>query len=563
MALRPDLTTLQQALDNVTDNDSSALIPFINAINDFPNNDRATAATLLRSIFWTEKSSNTYDFTDRFKLLTATHLSIIIQKLGDQKIQNFIFIDNNKIILEHYPINDLIQLLGAFYSDRFAHFVFNQFKGNFLKSHLSFRVKYLQTVSVKAIIMILKTGGVGKSLSNDELIIITIKMKKYLISNRSTIEVTDNTWLDCQSISPEIIQLMIGNDKNIKTLTIQHLQSILNNDLIVNMNQAKLIINELLLRQQKSILGSIGNGKGQIDIKQQLHCDKLIGILSTDNFACFQQPIQKNNNTQMINTRVLLDGPMVIIPMNKKHKQDCINYSVLVQIQDLNPLFNQQNTNINNRNTQPKGSIFVILLQQIPNNYEVVLSVSNSYNNEQIKDLNIGMNNVNPVCIIPWPLPKIGRAVSFRLHCTLRATQRDVNRVRYGIGALAVTEQKDKDDNKNDNNSSGNLWQMTGNKMVMCIYSGLRRNGNNNNIGFMGGQQQNNDNSNRLPWINVMIYNKMTFGDMIDAATAQLGLPAPHKEKDEQKQQQQQQQQGGGFDMFGGQSQQNKMCYIV
>ena len=62
-------------------------MPFIKALDKFLSNDQATARTLLQTLFWTEKS-NTYDFTNKFKLLTAENLSIVIKKLGDKKLKN-------------------------------------------------------------------------------------------------------------------------------------------------------------------------------------------------------------------------------------------------------------------------------------------------------------------------------------------------------------------------------------------------------------------------------------------------------------------------------------------
>ncbi len=40
-----------------------------------------------------------------------------------------------------------------------------------------------------------------------------------------------------------------------------------------------------------------------------------------------------------------------------------------------------------------------------------------------------------------------------------------------------------------------------------------------------------------LPWVNVMAHKKMSFANMIDSATAPLGLAPPLKDGDDQKQQ--------------------------
>ena len=532
-SFKPDLNSLQNTI-NTSGDDITPLIPFIESLDKFAVNDKQTAMTLLQTVFWSEQSNN-YIFTDKFKLLQAQHLSIIIKQIGNKKIEDYIFEEHNKELLSHYPLNpDLLSLLSAHYSDRFANFVFNQFRG-FLKSPLSARISYFKIISVKAIIMILKNGGIGKSLSCDELIIICIKMKKYLIENKNQFDVNDNSWLDSQSILPEVIQLILGsNGDHIKSLTTNNIQTIIDNDLIINIKQSHNIINELLQRQRKLITSSSSNGILCNNISTN-NFDKLIGMVSTDNFANFQQSISNTMNQT-------LDGPLVIMPImtkNEQKVQDKIDYSCLVQIQDLNPLFNQ-NTNINNiRQQQPKGAIFVILLHKIPKDYEIVLSVANSFNNLESKDLCLGMNNTNPICSIPWPLPKIGRAVSFVLRATLQKSQQQIQRISYGIGNLLsnndnISQSEQKQDNDNNNNNNNSLWNITGNKIIMMIYSGKRS--NNNGFG------QNNVSSNRLSWINCIIQNNnMTFYDLLDSATAQLGLPSPTKQNQSQQQQQQQQ----------------------
>ena len=262
-----------------------------------------------------------------------------------------------------------------------------------------------------------------------------------------------------------------------------------------------------------------------------------------------------------------LHGPLVIMPQNKRNQnqhnndnKEKIYYSCLIQIQDLNPLFSQ-NTNISNQ--QPKGSIFIILLQQIPQNYEVVLSVSNSFAISQTKELNIGINNKNPIAIIPWPLPGIGRAVSFQIHCTLRPTQQQLQRITYGIGNLFNTSNNQQNicEQKSNDNNIGNdsgLWNIGGGKMVMMIYSGKQTQNNR-----FGG---NNNNENRLPWINVFVQNNsMTFYDLCDSACAQLGLPPPAITKTDNDQQNQQPR--ATTDLWGGfqinPSQNNKKQYYV
>jgi len=128
------------------------------------------------------------------------------------------------------------------------------------------------------------------------------------------------------------------------------------------------------------------------------------------------------------------------MPMDKdKKNKNKIKYSVLVQIQTLNRIFNQQQTQINKQ--QQKGSIFIVLLQRIPSNYEVVVSVSNSFDVSEVKELNIGMNNINPVCIIPWPLPKIGGAVSFLFALRIK-TETETNKYHKIWHIHIVTKQR-------------------------------------------------------------------------------------------------------------------------
>eukprot|EP01083_Nonionella_stella_P108354 315070_1 len=511
--IQPDIMTLVQTLDRLSDEDGVTIIlPFIECIDNFAPSEKAAALTMLRNIFWSKQSGQHYEFTNCFKLLTAQNLSIILQRIGTKEIEQFIFNEHNNKYLPHYPVQDLLFLLQYHYSDAFANFVFLQFKGGFLKAKLTLRIRYFKIISVRTIIEILKNGGVGKSLTNDELIIITIQVKNYLTSNHQSIDITDNTWLDCQSILPEIIEVMIGDqNQNLKSLTVQNLQTMLDNDLIVNMNQAKNIVRELLTRQRKLQVNMSTNNTGNIIT----NCERLIGTLSTDNFACFQRSITHTDNVTL-NAHVTLDGPLVVMPFHEQDSdpQDILNYSVLIQIQDLNPLFNTKQRNSGAQPSQPDGSIFIVLLQAIPSNYEVVLFVSNylATDRSKIKELNLGINNKNPICVISWPLPQIGRIGRFRLHAQLRPIQRDIKKIEFGIQNMFSSDNAEHKSNSNQEVSSsnhGHTWSRSGNNMVMCIYSGSRS-------GL---------NQDRLSWINVIINRKMTFRDMIDSAAAQLGLP--------------------------------------
>ena len=166
-----DLQSLQHQLD-ANPEDPEALIPFVRNIDKFPNHEKSTALNLLRSHFFKDNGTGTYTFSDAFQLLTANSLSRVIFKLGNKQMEQHVFVNFNKKYLSHYPISDLFLLLTRHKFDPFALFVFDQFRGEFLKQSLSTRLQYFELVSAKVCVDILKSKNIGRMLSMDELILV-------------------------------------------------------------------------------------------------------------------------------------------------------------------------------------------------------------------------------------------------------------------------------------------------------------------------------------------------------------------------------------------------------
>lgn len=218
----------------------------------------------------------------------------------------------------------------------------------------------------------------------------------------------DTTFQDCTTLIDQIIKVVLQSTDKLST---GNLQSLLEHDLIPEMKDAKNIIAELLKRENQStaVIPNFG----------AIEPDKLIGILSTDNFASFHSMMapkvsQNSNNRNSPNrgghAHLVLEGPVVMMVRDKSKNQgnsSVIDYCISVQIQNLNQLFDVNRLG-------HKGSIYVVLLQRIPDTHEVVLSASNTYGDGQCKGIGMALSVVNPVAVIQWPIPQIEKSATFR-----------------------------------------------------------------------------------------------------------------------------------------------------
>lgn len=180
-----------------------------------------------------------------------------------------------------------------------------------------------------------------------------------------------------------------------------------------------------------------------------------------------------------------------------------MNYRISVQIQKLNQLFNQGTS----------GNIYVVLLQRIPNDHEIVLSASNTYGDGSAKDIGLSLSVTNPVAVIRWPLPQIDKAATFRIHAQLRPSQALPQPVNQGMQNL-LSELGHSGYNEEQKTSDHDMaFRLgSGQRVAMMIFNGKRKH---------------NSNGDRLCWVNVQLSNIMTFSDMVDCACAQLGLDPP------------------------------------
>ena len=98
-----------------------------------------------------------------------------------------------------------MRLLYDHYSDRFAIYVFQQFKPSFIKSNSLKRRKYLRIVSNKMLIWIYNynDNDTGKGLNSDELKFYFTSMKKYLTANNNMNE------MECKHVLSSITHQII------------------------------------------------------------------------------------------------------------------------------------------------------------------------------------------------------------------------------------------------------------------------------------------------------------------------------------------------------------------
>lgn len=202
-----------------------------------------------------------------------------------------------------------------------------------------------------------------------------------------------------------------------------------------------------------------------------------------------------------------------------------------MQIQNLNQLFQQNNGG------NPGGNIYVVLMQPIPKDHEVVLSASNTFGDGAAKDIGLSLSMTNPVAVIQWPLPHIDKAATFRIHAQLRHSQALPKPIKHGIANLLNELGHNEEQKSSQMMDINNFRGRSGNQVAMMIFSGKRPN----------------NNGNRLSWVNVQLSAQLTFGGMVDCACAQLGLDPPGHSVAVN---------GGGFG-FGAVRQQRVTIYVV
>ena len=553
------VTDVEDALNN---NNTKAIFSFINNLSycDDPNAVRA----LIISIYWEEKNitnnqlinvnpNNLFDkkyvvtFTNQFKALKFDQMMAILKKFGNKNIIKYLTTHIEH--LKHLSIKEIIIMLGQFYSDEFAGIIYKTFSNHslFCKEN---KENYLKIIRIKTLVQLIKQTDLSQKLEFSDLIICANKIKNYLSGNTTTVDDIDeygnivsidlglsndmdfNTKQDCQKIFKSMMS-HLSNADVMKKLKDKHIKMIIDSGLIdhFNKNSIKALFNSLVLRLKIVNNNDNNSNNNNNDIfgdSGKINWESLVGVVSTNNFARFERSTKINvfsgNND---NIKEILKGPLVRLPListyannSKAEINDEIKsnelkireYQISCQIQNLESIFDNNNLN-------KKGCIFLQLLQAIPDNYKVSVYVSKEMN-FQSKDMLVAtLDNINCLTIIEWPLKNLGKLTNFDIKCRFQYSTKHVDNIGTGIQGLSFNNESKSNisqPNTNINNTSNNSsvlqsWiNNDGPKMVMVIYL-------------------ENTNNARLPYVNVFINNKMTFGDLLDQATSQLGMIPPNR----------------------------------
>eukprot|EP01084_Bolivina_argentea_P254551 427966_1 len=304
-------------------------MPYVQNIKKIDKNDRPTATALIQSAFWTQ-TANRYQFTQRFYLLTADDLSILIKNVGDKKIARYIFADNYQEILSHYHRHDLIKLLSNFYSDAFALYVFEQFT-NYLQCSILERQSFLQNISIAIMISVYKHNNIGQYFDVKELIICFKKIKHYITSGNNKGQIND-----CSVILATITRQII--DQNIQLLNADDIYFIYINHLVTKI-ELTLFMTELqhkILKMQKAV-----EDKDNLIIQYQYNIGTAIHKISEypklkENGKC---PELANIKKELDNTQISLNQELnASIKLRKKH-----NYLHQIQQKILKSEFDRLN----------------------------------------------------------------------------------------------------------------------------------------------------------------------------------------------------------------------------
>ena len=296
-------------------------------------------------------------------------------------------------------------------------------------------------------------------------------------------------------------------------LSTENLQNLLHfsDNFAVNMEPPISIAKEIIAEFVKRERQKVPDSESIVEIPDfgVIAVDKMIGISSTDNVASFHSILdQKSNNSNdnPLNHRVHLEleGPVVMMERDKSKNQAdnaVIHYSILVRIEKMNHNFLQNQSCANQMGGIRKGNIYVVLLERIPDNYEVVLSAS-TMDGGNCKPIGMSLSMINPVVSVQWPYEL---KTSFRMRAQLQPKDLTVP-AQLGLG----DEQKVSDEIMSERVLGGTQ------QMVLMIFNGVRPNGMN---GYNG-----NINGDHIQWPRVQVTSTTTFGDMVDRACPRLGL---------------------------------------
>merc|ERR1712228_982704 len=129
-----------------------------------------------------EANDYTYEFSKLFKALTAQHLIIVVQNIGNDKLREYIFKNNPQQILNSYSMIDCFKLLDSYYFDTFAIFIFYKFRSELYKpTPLHFRDGFLSLLSMHVLTMIFSPNDI-LCCTKSESLTIFFKLVQYVQS---------------------------------------------------------------------------------------------------------------------------------------------------------------------------------------------------------------------------------------------------------------------------------------------------------------------------------------------------------------------------------------------
>eukprot|EP01084_Bolivina_argentea_P045383 83540_1 len=202
VGIKYTLEELNAALNEAQNTNNPKLImKYIQHIDSFWEDTKSKAIRTLQNALWLEIMPDTYTFTPMFTTLTCDDLLTVMKKLGDSRIQTFIFKHHPNQLLSNYSLPDLLRFLSAYYNDSFAMMCYT-----YTSDSQDNLLNFLNIVSIHVILMVLdeKSIAIHSSIS---LTTIFCKMRDYI---KLTPEINLDSSLTACGYIREIEQKLMG-----------------------------------------------------------------------------------------------------------------------------------------------------------------------------------------------------------------------------------------------------------------------------------------------------------------------------------------------------------------